>query len=325
MFIDVDRAFKKKGEIHLVLGVNGQDGSYLAEELLARGYSVVGIARQSESRWVKANPNFKYYQLDLEDLSGYMTYLNHLNPSFIYHLAAVHGSFGFDYEANWISAHKINTLVVHASLEYFKKNKPSGQLIYASSSKVFDLGSNTLINEHVERKSTCIYSITKNSATELIHLYRKKYGFKSNIFWLFNHESVRRDASYFIPKVVDILRESIKDRAFSIELGNLDFWCDWGDASEYMGIICDVAEKKVNEDFILGSGQVINANNYVNELFLLYGVDPAKSIKDWKELNQKELAQPWALDLSKLANTISRVPVKSIYQISSEILGLNGA
>ena len=121
MLISTGCAPNKGRDIHLVLGVNGQDGSYLAEELLSRGHAVVGVARQKESRWVKANLNFQYSQLDLEDLSGYTTYLKHLNPTFIYHLAAVHGPSGFDYEANWISSHMINTMVVQASLEYLKK------------------------------------------------------------------------------------------------------------------------------------------------------------------------------------------------------------
>jgi GDPmannose 4,6-dehydratase len=311
---------KEDNDIHLVVGVNGQDGSFLAEALLARGRNVIGIARQKESRWVVSNSNFKYIALDLKDINRYVNCLKLINPSKIYHFAAIHGPSGFEYEANWLEAHTINTLVAHASLEHLRKKNPSGSFIYASSSKAFDCLSHPVISESAKRSSTCIYSITKNSTEEIILYYRKQHKILSNIFWLFNHESTRRERSYFIPKVIYILKELLDKNPINVSLGNLNFWCDWGDASEYMGIICEISEKKINEDFILGSGRVENANLYISKLFELYGVDPADAIKDWQDLSLEKSMPPWRLDLSKLTSVIGRKPIKNIYEISSEIL-----
>ena len=308
---------------HLVLGVNGQDGSYLAETLLARGANVVGVGKQPNSVWVKPHPNYSYQKLNLEDIQEYITYLELARPDYLYHLAAIHGPAGFDYKAKWIEAHTVNTLTVQASLEHFRNGNPHGKFIYASSSKVFDLNANKVISELTKRESNCIYTITKNSATELIHLYRKNYNINSSIFWLFNHESVRRKDSYFIPKVVNTLKKSLEDSKHIAELGDLDFWCDWGDASEYMEIICDVAENNLDEDFILGTGQVINAAHYVGKLFSFYGVNPAQTIKDWKEFKHGEFSPPWKLDLSKLQHVAGRTPKKDIYEISSQMLRTN--
>ena len=99
----------------LVLGVNGQDGSYLAETLLAKGYRVVGVGRQQESRWVDPErDNFEYVECDLMDLDAFEVVLRSVVPHFAFHFAAVHGSSGFPYEDVWKAAHVVNTLSLHA-------------------------------------------------------------------------------------------------------------------------------------------------------------------------------------------------------------------
>ena len=119
---------------------------------------------------------------------------------------------------------------------------------------------------------------------------------------------------------MDVLKKSLADSKYKIELGDLDFWCDWGDASEYMEIICDLVEKNVNDDFILGSGRVLNAADYAYKLLVSYGVDPAHVIADWKEFGHRDFSPPWELDLAKLKQAVGRVPQKDIYEISSQIL-----
>ena len=98
----------------LVLGVNGQDGSYLAETLLAKGYRVVWVGRQQESRWVDPErDNFEYVKCDLMDLDAFEVVLRSVVPHFAFHFAAVHGSSGFPYEDVWKAAHVVNTLSLH--------------------------------------------------------------------------------------------------------------------------------------------------------------------------------------------------------------------
>ena len=116
----------------LVLGVNGQDGSYLAESLLARGWSVHGAGRQAESRWLDVAKNFTYHELDLNDIGALSALLKTLRPGFIFHMAAVHGASGFSYEDHWLETHAVNTLAAHAVLEHLRCDAPDGAMIYIS-------------------------------------------------------------------------------------------------------------------------------------------------------------------------------------------------
>jgi GDPmannose 4,6-dehydratase len=101
----------------LVFGVNGQDGSYLAERLLIEGYRVVGVGRQITSRWLSQScDNFTYYQCDLCKVDSVVDLIEKFSPDYIYHAAAIHGSSGFNYEAVWHSAHAVNSLTTNAVL-----------------------------------------------------------------------------------------------------------------------------------------------------------------------------------------------------------------
>lgn len=307
---------------YLVLGVNGQDGSYIAENLLSQGVKVVGIGRQEESKWIGKIDGFSYYSLNLNDIQAYCDFLQDYRPTVIFHLAAVHGAADFSYENHWLDAHKVNTLVTHASLEYMRREMLEGILVYASSSKVFGSEPPTSISEASERKSTCIYSVTKNASTDLIHYYRSRYGIRGSVVWAFNHESPRRSRSFFIPTVVDILAHSILDNSYRGGIGSLRFWCDWGDAEEFMAIIVEIAHKAAGQDFILGTGTTLWANHVVDQLFSRYRLTANEHI-DERIILPIDKPPRWAVDLSRLNNVLARVPRRTIYDVCDDILRVN--
>jgi len=307
----------------LVLGVNGQDGSYLAESLLARGWSVHGVGRQAESRWLGDTRDFSYHELDLTDIDAFSTLLKALQPDFIFHMAAVHGASGFPYESHWKEAHAVNTLAAHAVLEYLRANAHNAAMIYASSSKVFGLELPAVVTESSPRTSSCIYSTTKNAATDLIRYYRLRHRVRASVIWTFNHESPRRGGEYFIPNIVNILANSILDPGFVGRIGTLQFASDWGDAAEYMDILTDIAEKLPGEDFILASGTTWAAKEFVDALFQRY------QLCSQVHLIEQQLASPvtsppdWHADLSTLRNKLGRIPQRGILQVCDEILKSN--
>jgi NAD(P)-dependent dehydrogenase (short-subunit alcohol dehydrogenase family) len=143
-----------EGKKCLVLGVNGQDGSYLAQHLLSRNCSVIGVGRQANSRWIGKGDGFSYSPLDLGDVSKISSFLDDCKPDLIFHFAAVHGAAGFSYEEKWVDVHNVNTLTTHAVLEYLRRRMPQGALIFASSSKAFGSTLPPIISESSERKST---------------------------------------------------------------------------------------------------------------------------------------------------------------------------
>jgi GDPmannose 4,6-dehydratase len=319
-------AFLKKPaakEKVLILGVNGQDGSYLADLLLSQGHLVFGVARQAESKWVPPHENFSYISINLEDLDHFERLLQEVAPDSIYHFAATHGSAGFAYENHWKSAHHINAMVTHSILEYARQRSDHGcKLIYASSIKAFGTASKDHISESSTRQSTCIYSITKNAATDLIFYYRKKHKVNSSVIWLANHESPRRNQSYFIPRIVNILASSLADRSYQEIVFDLDFWCDWGDASEFMSIVIEIAEKSIGNDFVLATGEAKWAADFVENLFLKYGLTASKHIVQSHKSSAAKDSRI-NIDVSHLRSAIGRSPSHDVYQVCEEMLSIN--
>ena len=123
----------------LVLGVNGQDGSYLAQALLQRNDHVVGVGRQPNSRYVHDHPRFSYAAADLADERRIEALLRSVAPDRIYHFAAVHGptGSGFTYEPVFADMLRVNVGALHVALEYARTCNPSARIFYAGSSKVF--------------------------------------------------------------------------------------------------------------------------------------------------------------------------------------------
>lgn len=306
----------------LVLGVNGQDGSYLAEHLLAAGELVIGVGRQPRSRWVPDQSGFEYVSLDVRDTHALVRLLSERSADVVFHLAAIHGAAGFVYENHWMAVHEVNTLAVHAILEYLRIHRRDGVFIYASSSKVFDVSRPAVFSERTPRRSTCIYSTTKNAATDLIHYYRTRHQIRGGVVWTFNHESVRRAAEYFIPRVVRLLANAILDRKARGNVATLGFWCDWGDASEYMGVVRDLASRAPGDDFVLATGNSIWAADLVEALFARHGLSWREHvIEDVPAVHHRP--EPNTVDLSKLRTAIGRVPAKGIMAICDDMLRCN--
>ena len=305
-------------KLFLVLGVNGQDGSFLAEILLSKGYSVVGIGKQKCSKWIAESSCFKYKQLDLSKTHDFKSSLEIINPDTIVNAAAVHGSANFLYENFWHEAHAVNTLITHACLEYSRNSKKNIGYIYISSSKCFGENLPKIINENAELKSECIYSITKNSSTNLVNYYRRKHNIKSAVFWTFNHESLRRPPNYFIPKIVNLLHKAKSDINFKGEIGSLNFYCNWGHAREYMDIILEIYEKNIWEDFVLANSKTFFARDFVKKLFDDHNLNYQDHITELdKAIIQKK---SWDIDITKLENAIFKTPSIDIYDICDELL-----
>lgn len=172
------------------------------------------------------------------------------------------------------------------------------------------------------RVSNSIYAITKNTTTDLIEYYRDKYKIKASIFFAFNHESPRRSVDYFFPKIIDILSKAIIDRHYVAQVENLNFWCDWGDASEYMSLIVDVAEQDVMQNFILATGSTVWARDFIETLFLRYSLNYKQHIQELNPYHGKK-TKAWKADVSSIHAALGRHPALDVYAISDEILRTN--
>jgi GDPmannose 4,6-dehydratase len=296
----------------LVLGANGQDGSYLCEILCARGHDVVAVGRQPGPRWPVADSKYRYLTCDISDTNALEALMRQSSPDIVFHFAAIHGAAGFDYESVWPQAHQVNTISVHAILEYIRGDKPGCGLIFASSAKVFGAPLPARISETTPRQSTCIYSITKNAAHALIDYYRARHGAKASVLYLFNHESPRRAPGYFIPRVAAALNKALSGGGKS-EVYALDFCCDWGDAREFMEIAADIAERALGEDYVLATGKTWTGREIVSQLFARHGLNYADHLIEVAPASAGQT--PYLASGARLRQKLGRAPTRDILDV----------
>jgi GDPmannose 4,6-dehydratase len=289
----------------LILGVNGQDGQIMTENLLSLGDQVYGLGRQEFFAQEKFKDKINYYQVDLIDQDRLKSLLVKINPTRIFHFAAVHGSAQNNiYEQVYSVMLDVNVKTVHTILEYLRGNL-SCQLIYASSGKVFGNPLPDVVSEVTPQNGSCLYSISKITAGNLIDYYRLKHDVKAAIYYFFNHESPLRGGDFFIRKISIALRASIQDKSHKTNFQSLNFYCDWGDAYEYMNLTRIASELAPSEDLVIASGHSTHARKLVYELFHNYGLDYINHVEESDSLSMQN--KSYKVDITKLKK-IAKAP-----------------
>ena len=301
----------------LVLGVNGQDGSYLAQELLERGHQVVGVGRSPVSRYVRS-PQFRYVQLDICNAEALRDLLNTSSFDQVFHFAVIHGASDFTYEAVWREMAAVNLLSLHVLLEYARTNAINLRIVYAGSRKIFSPPLIGSIDETTPVKATCLYSIGKIAARDLIQYYRTHHGVKGTNVIFFHHESPRRQPEFLFPTIVRGIVAARHDPKYRIKVRTLDFWIDWGDAQEYMGIVADLAEMSDEADVMVASGQSWYARDAVHHLFSIYGINPS-CLQEASPTNSAASLSFHAV-LNRLKQGVGRTPHRQIQDIADSII-----
>ncbi|HMK36405.1 MAG TPA: GDP-mannose 4,6-dehydratase [Desulfomonilaceae bacterium] len=305
----------------LVLGVNGQDGSFLAEILTARGCHVWGVGKQQRSRYLSEGAYFSYVHCDLKDQERLAAVLAATVPDEIYHLAAVHGAAGFSYEQVWGDALDVNVRTVHTILEYSRGQNRDIRVFYASSAKVFGTPLRGRISLQSQKRHDCLYSVTKLAAEYLLDYYRRVHGLHICIAYLFNHESVRRPPEYFLPRVMAVLTAALDDRDFQAEVHTLDFYCDWGCAREYMEMAADLIQSPSPQDLIFATGKTLYARDVVAQLFTAHGLDYSKHLV---ERHPESAASFFQVDIEQTIAHFGRAPRRNVLDVCHDFFTATG-
>jgi GDPmannose 4,6-dehydratase len=304
----------------LVLGVNGQDGSYLTEALLARGHAVVGIGRAASSRYVGLSSTFRYIQYDLTDLTGFADLLRTVRPDFAFHFAAIHGASGFLYEPLWRDMMMVNVLSLHALLEHARLYSPGMRIVYAGSAKMFPSPLAGDIDETTAARSTCLYSIGKIASRELMLQYRMRHGLKSTNLVLFNHESPRRSSRFLLPTVAQIIAAARLNPDHRATVKTLDFWIDWSAAEELMNIAVEIAESSDEQEFVLASGVTWHCRELVSRIFGKYNLKLDSHVVE--EVPCAAAGPPFRVQLGRLERAIGRRPQRCVADIVAEMISV---
>jgi len=302
----------------VILGGNGQDGILLSQQLLSQQYEVFGVGRQAQPHLTANSERYAYYQINLQNSGELKAFLEKTRPCRIFHVAAIHTSAERSIETLFDAALQVNVSSVYVVLEYMRIHQPSCRFLFVSSSKVFGEPYPPEISEATPKLSPCLYSITKNTAFEVIDYYRHGYNLHASVIYTFNHESEWRPIQFFIPKVLKALATALLEKPEPTEVYGLDFYCDWGDATEYTSLFIEIIEKAVGEDFVLATGTCTHARQLVSELFENYGLSYQNHIQE-KEAG-KTLNSTYQVNMDKLKDAIGKTPTEGITSVCNRIL-----
>jgi len=303
----------------LVLGVNGQDGGYLAQSLVDRGHVTLGIGRNSASRWMPEGALFEYRKVDLTTRGALDDCLVDFAPDAVFHFAAIHGAAadGFTYEAHWHDMILVNVLSLHTILEYARTANQSMRIFYAGSSKVFPAPLSGPIDEGTPMRATCLYSVGKLTSRDLMEHYRTQHGIVTTNLILFNHDSPRRAPQYFLPTIARALREARSGSNRRTTIATLDFHIDWTAADEMMDLLADLVERPNVAELVVASGNTYNARAFVRSLFQLYGLKMEDHLIEKSPPSNPGPA--FQVDIGRLASLCGRRPGKTAFDIVEDI------
>ncbi len=266
----------------IVTGATGQDGSYLCESLLSKGYKVIGTKRRTSTintsriDHIFSNPNFKLEYFDLNDGSSIYNLIYKYDPDEIYNLAAQsHVRVSFDIPENTVDGIAMGTLKI---LEAIKNTNKEIKFYQASSSEMFgdapipDGG----YKEYSLMTPASPYACAKLFAHNIVRNYRHSYGLHVNSGILFNHESPRRGETFVTRKITlaaAAIKLGIQDKLF---LGNLDAKRDWGYAKEYVEAMWLMLQQEKPDDYIIATGESKTVKEFLEIVFDLAELDPYK-------------------------------------------------
>jgi len=280
----------------LITGINGQDGSYLAEYLLENSYEVHGIVRRhsvaenQDCRIKKINSRIHKYYGDLTDPHSINRVMAEVRPDEIYNLGAMsHVRISFDMPAFTIQT---NAMGVLNMLESYKNFVPNAKFYQASSSEMFG---NSVDEDGVQRLTTKMnpvspYGCAKLLAYNLVRHYRNAYGLHACNGILFNHESPRRGSNFVTNKVVKTAVEIKKGLKDKLELGNLDSYRDWGHSKDYVRAMHMIINHNKPDEFIVATGRSHSVRDLCEVVFSNLGMDYKDYVvQDPKYMRPEEL------------------------------------
>lgn len=261
----------------LICGVSGQDGAYLSQFLLSKGYEVWGTSRDAQMssfallHHLKIADQVKTLSMALTDFRSVLQVISKVQPDEIYNLAG-QSSVGLSFDQPVESFESI-TLGTINLLESIRFVNSKIRFYNAGSSECFgDTGEN-FADENSAFRPTSPYAIAKAAATWQVSLYRKAYGLYAATGILFNHESPLRPERFVTKKIVSTVCRIANGSDEKLELGNIDIRRDWGWAPEYVDAMWRMLSIDEPEDFIIATGETQSLRDFLEAAFSVVDLD----------------------------------------------------
>ena len=267
----------------IITGVTGQDGSYLAELLLQKGYRVIGLKRRTSLICTGRidgfydHPNFYLRYFDLNDTGSMWRILSEYKPDEIYNLAAQsHVRVSFELPENTVDGIAMGTVRL---LEAARQIVPNVRFYQASSSEMFGDNPQCPQDENTALHPASPYACAKVFAHNLVRNYRTSYGIHASSGILFNHESPRRGETFVTRKITLAaarIKHGVQDKLL---LGNLDAKRDWGFAGDYVEAMWLMLQQPEPDDYVVATGETHTVREFLQEVFNLADLDVQKHVR----------------------------------------------
>jgi len=294
----------------LITGITGQDGSYLAELLLAKGYRVVGIVRRSSTtpyeRIAHLVDRIELLSADLLDQTSLMDAMGEVRPDEIYNLAAQ--SFVATSWNQPVLTGEFTGIGVTRMLEAMRRVVPTARFYQASSSEMFGK-----VQETPQRESTPFwprspYGVAKVYGHWITVNYRESFGLYAVSGLLFNHESPRRGLEFVTRKVTDAVARIKLGHATEVRLGNLEARRDWGFAGDYVDAMWRMLQRDEPDDYVIGTGETWSVRQLCEEAFGYVGLDWQRHVVTDRKYERPAEVELLVADPSKAARELGWTP-----------------
>jgi GDPmannose 4,6-dehydratase len=280
-------------KVALITGITGQDGSYLAELLLTKGYKVYGIVRRAALefeehrlwRLRKIQNDLNLCAGSLESYASLIKIVEKIKPDEIYHLASqsyVANSFEDEF-----STFNTNINGTHHVISAVKEFSKKAKFYFAASSEMFGKVKNSYQNENTSFHPRSTYGISKVTGFHLTKNYREAFKMHTSSGILFNHESPRRGFEFVTRKISYGVAKIKKGMQKKLKLGNLNAKRDWGHSIDYVKAMWLMLQQKEPEDYVIGTGVGHSVKDFAEKAFKHVGLN----YKDYIEID-KNLIRP---------------------------------
>ncbi len=270
----------KKKKRALICGVSGQDGAYLSQILLSKGYEVWGTSRDAQIasfallHHLKISDQVKKISMSLTDFRSVLQVISKVRPDEIYNLAGQSSvGLSFDQPVDTFESITLGTINLLESIRFID---PKIRFYNAGSSECFGETGESFADEDSPFRPTSPYAIAKAAAAWQVSLYRKAYGLFAATGILFNHESPLRPERFVTKKIVATVCRIAGGSDEKLELGNIDIRRDWGWAPEYVHAMWKMLSIEAPEDFIIATGQTQSLREFLETAF-------GRVNLDWRE------------------------------------------
>lgn len=310
----------------LITGVTGQDGAYLSQFLLEKGYEVFGLMRRSASsdvigerlRWLGILDQVHLMDGNLTDLSSLLRIIREAKPDEVYNLAAQ--SF---VKSSWnqpILTGAVTGLGAVNMLEAVRLCRPEARFYQASSSEMFGQIQQPRQNERTPFYPRSPYGVAKLYAHWMTVNYRESFQLHCSSGILFNHESPLRGIEFVTRRVTDGVACIKLGLATSLELGNLDAKRDWGHARDYVRAMWMMLQQETPDDYVIAAGRNVSVRDMCRIAFAHVGLDMDEYVVVRQELMRPAEVEILLGDASKAKEKLGWAPTISLKEMVSEMV-----